>query len=115
MHLDIFIGFIVPTSNGRNVRSFSINFDDLDDINKRSNERYDQLIDVIQVRRQLNNQLTRKKQLKDLTIEKPHGQEIMGVCLLRELTYFDVGRFFMADSLHNIFIGTFVRNMFAFF
>lgn len=115
MYLVVFIGFMVETSNDGHVRSFSTSVDDLDDIDKRSNERYDQLIDVIQAHKQLNYHLARNKQLKDSSIVKQYGKGIAGVCIFRELTYFDVGRSFMADSLHNIYAGAFVRNIFAFF
>ena len=35
---------------------------------------------------------------------------ISGHCILRELSHFDVGFSFMADSLHNIYIGAFVSD-----
>ena len=50
-----------------------------------------------------------KKHLEDASIDQKNGKGIMGVCIFRELAYFDVGRSFIADSLHNIYIGSFVR------
>jgi hypothetical protein len=38
--------------------------------------------------------------------EMEHG--IVGPCVLRQLTYFDVGFSFVSDSLHNIYHGAFV-------
>lgn len=38
-----------------------------------------------------------------------HGY--LGECALRELRYFDVGRSFAFDTLHNLYRGTFVSNL----
>jgi hypothetical protein len=36
----------------------------------------------------------------------------LGPCILKALSYFDVGRSFIADTLHNTYIGAFVRRLF---
>ena len=44
-------------------------------------------------------------------LEKEHRQKEKGVkgrCVLRSLSCFDVGRSFLIDSLHNIYLGLFV-------
>jgi hypothetical protein len=46
----------------------------------------------------------RKKKL--LIIQ--HKKEIVGLFILSELSFFDTGRSFMADSLHNVYIEAFV-------
>jgi hypothetical protein len=72
---------MVRTENDGNVRSFAMTSHDFDQIQLRSNMRYDILFEE---------------------------KGILGPCILRELSYFDVGRGFMADSLHNVYIGSFV-------
>ncbi|CAF4957099.1 unnamed protein product, partial [Rotaria sp. Silwood1] len=71
-------GFVVPTAKGGHVRSFSTSYDDLDDICTRSNQRYDQLIDLIQMHQQLKALLPYKKRLKDASIDQKNGKGIVG-------------------------------------
>jgi hypothetical protein len=54
------------------------------------------------------HQLPARKR-KPLSVQhKIEERGILGPCILRELSYFDVGTSFMADSLHNVYIGAFV-------
>ncbi|CAF1527503.1 unnamed protein product [Adineta ricciae] len=92
---------MVSTTQGGHVRSFSINDQELSNIVVRSNERYDILIDIFQVQEQLQNHWPYHRRSKEPPIDKWNEKGLMGVCILRELTYFDVGRSFLADSLHN--------------
>jgi hypothetical protein len=49
---------------------------------------------------------------RDIRIAKErHKNNEMGLkrpCILRELEHFDVGKSFVVDSLHNIYLGVFV-------
>ncbi|CAF4182121.1 unnamed protein product, partial [Rotaria magnacalcarata] len=102
-------GFMVPTKNDGNVRSFSMDYDNTINVTKRSNKRYDELITIYQLQQQLKDLWPNKKKLPDVLIDEQREKGIVGVCLLRDLTYFDVGRSFMSDSLHNVYIGAFKR------
>ncbi len=59
-----------------------------------------------------NNHFHLEKETYYLTDTKQMKKEIFGSCILKELSYFDVGRSFMADTLHNAYIGAFVRRLF---
>ena len=99
---------MVSTNKGGHVRSFSLDSQELSAVICRSNERYDVLIDIFELQKQLKNLWPRGLHSKDPPIDKQNEKGIMGVCLLRELIYFDVGRSFMTDSLHNVYIGALV-------
>jgi hypothetical protein len=46
---------------------------------------------------------------KSLIIQyKTEEKGIIGLCILRKFSFFDVGRGFMADSLRNVYIEAFV-------
>ncbi len=50
-------------------------------------------------------------QKKRATIKTEYRDQMrghVGVCVLRGLTYFDVGKSFLSDSLHNIYHGVMV-------
>ena len=99
---------MVPTLKGGHVRSFATTEAELDDIPMRSNERYDILIDIFQLQQQLQELWPRDRHSKEPPVDKRNEKGLMGNCLLRELRYFDVGRSFLADTLHNVYIGAFV-------
>ncbi|CAF1619215.1 unnamed protein product [Rotaria magnacalcarata] len=103
---------MVPTKNDGNVRSFSMDYDNTINVTKRSNKRYDELITIYQLQQQLKDLWPNKKKLPDVLIDEQREKGIVGVCLFRDLTYFDVGRSFMSDSLHNVYIGAFVSEYF---
>ncbi|CAF1528663.1 unnamed protein product [Adineta ricciae] len=102
-------GFILPTDRGGHVRSFSMTQHDIDNIQIRSNERYDHLINLFELQKQLRNLWPKRNRLIDELTDEQNEKGIAGICLFRELLHFDVGRSFMADSLHNIYIGLFKR------
>jgi hypothetical protein len=107
--LILLLGFMVPTNKKGHVRSFSISDQaELSDIVIRSNQRYDILIDIYQLQKELVDHWPRHRHSKEPPTDKRNEKGLMGVCVLRELAYFDVGRSFLADSLHNVYIGAFV-------
>ena len=99
---------MVTTENAGHVRSFSLSHRDIDFIHLRSNERYDALFDLLQLQKHLRSFLPTKKQKQSAIIDKKKEKGIVGECVFRKLAHFDVGRSFMVDSLHNIYIGAFV-------
>ena len=103
---------MVGTDKGGHVRSFSVNQYDIENIPTRCNERYDVLINVFELQQQLRSIWPKKKRLMIELANEENEKGIMGVCPLRELAHFDVGRSFMTDSLHNIYIGVFVRKIY---
>ena len=105
----------MATENGGHVRSFSIARSDFDGIHGRSNERYDALFDLLKLQEQLRNCLPLNQQRKAAITDKSTEKGILGECILRQLGHFDVGRSFMVDSLHNIYLGAFVSRTHAFF
>ena len=64
----------------------------------RTNETYDEFMKIDPGKRA-------KKRLELRDQMRGH----VSVCLLRGLTYFDVGTSFLSDSLHNIYHGVMVR------
>ena len=110
IYCEILIGFMVPTDKKGYVRSFATNDQELNELIPRSNDRYDLLIDVFEVQKQLNSLWVRDRYSRKPPTDKLNEKGLMGVCLLRELAHFDVGRSFMADSLHNVYIGAFVSH-----
>jgi hypothetical protein len=106
---------MIRTKKGGNVRSFSTSQNDIDNIPVRCNEHYDILINLFELQQQLRDLWPKKKQLMVQLADEKNEKGIMGVCLFRELAHFDVGRSFMADSLHNIYIGAFVRKEYKLF
>jgi len=99
---------MVDTENGGHVRSFALSHQEIDAIHLRSNERYDALFDLCQLQKHLRSFLPRKKQKKSAKVDKLTEKGIVGECIFRQLAHFDVGRSFMVDSIHNIYIGAFV-------
>jgi hypothetical protein len=64
---------------------------------------------VFELQQQLRNLWPKQKRLMIELANEINEKGIKGICSLRELTYFDVGHSFLTDSLHNIYIGAFVR------
>jgi hypothetical protein len=102
---------MVKTSAKGSTRSFSLTYADLQQIPSRSNERYDILLNLkFHNQQKMNAFLNRsKKQQKEIQEKYKFVEKgILGECILRSLTFFDVGISFMADSLHNVYSGAFV-------
>lgn len=107
--MDIFTGVMVKTENHGHVRSFAMTHDDFERIHLRSNKRFDTLIDLKLSHEQIRETVTETRKRKYLLVQHQNEEKgISGQCILRELSYFDVGSSFMADSLHNVYIGAFV-------
>lgn len=104
-------GFMVKSERGH-VRSFAVEEDDLANITLRTNERYDLLLELKQrndtnMQNFKNRSKKERQEIEDQNKKKEKG--VKGICVLRSLLSFDVGISFMADSLHNVYSGCFVR------
>lgn len=85
--------------------------DDFLSTSLRSNKRYDILIELKSMHEHLRERSS-SESIKSLELKHKKAEKgILGQCSLRKLSYFDVGSSFMADSLHNIYIGAFVSNL----
>ena len=105
-----FLGIMVLSKRGH-VRSFAMTNADLVQIELRSNQRHDTLLDFKTRHHQQMIALSKKSKKEKTIIEKGHKiaeKGILGRCILRSLRHFDVGTSFMADSLHNVYSGAFV-------
>ena len=107
IYYEVLIGFMVPTDKRGYVRSFPTNDQELNELIPPSNDRYDVLIGVFEVHKQLNNLGVRDRYSRKPPTNELSEKGLMGVCLLQELAHFDAGRSFMADSLHNVYLGAF--------
>lgn len=88
------LGITVPTQDGstHRIRVFPLSITSISTVVRRSNENYDKVM-----------------KLKNPSDDKRKGY--LGECALRSLTYFDVGRSFLTDSLHNLYGGTMVSQI----
>lgn len=100
----------MPTNKNGSIVSFAIG-EDNPPAHARTNDRHDELLE--QLRRN-------EDQLSKLTnchgrraFKEAHKNAVKGVkgpCVLRNLLKFDVGKSFLVDSLHNIYLGLFVSS-----
>ncbi|CAF3091699.1 unnamed protein product [Rotaria socialis] len=88
-------GKSVQSGNG-SIRVFIRNTED--NIEDRKNALYDKHLLILSQRR---------SKLKTNEYDPACGRQ--GVCLLRDLSYFNIGQSCTADSLHNVYAGTFKR------
>ncbi|CAF1674104.1 unnamed protein product, partial [Rotaria magnacalcarata] len=102
-------GFMVRTDKEGNVRSFAMTLDAVEETNLRSNMRFDVLLDLKLLHEQIQQSFPMRKRKSLVEQHRLEEKGILGPCILRELSYFDVGRSFMADTLHNVYIGAFKR------
>ena len=101
---------MVKTNKGY-VRSFFMNKTDLESVQLRCNQRYDSLLSLKHYHQQKINTVDKELKKKRKYLEEQHvtaEKGILGECILQSLRNFDVGTSFMADSLHNVYIGAFV-------
>lgn len=105
---------MVRTENDGNVRSFAMTSHDFDQIEIRCNMRYDILLDLKFLHERIQKTFPAGKKKQLMKKHKIEGKGILGPCILRQLSYFDVGRSFMADTLHNVYIGAFVCGLFCY-
>jgi hypothetical protein len=110
----IFLGISVSTKNDGSVVSFAI-YENDQPTRIRTNERHDLLLQQL---RQAEIQLAAFKGHRGrgaLTqAYKNIEKRFKGPCILRTLSAFDVGRSFLVDSLHNIYLGVFVSRSIIF-
>ncbi|CAM4791834.1 unnamed protein product [Rotaria magnacalcarata] len=93
------------------VRSFAVGLNLLKTMQQRCNVRYDTLLALKQFRDFQRTQLSKKDQKEQEKVDQQKNRGILGPCLLRSCSMFDVGHSFMSDSLHNVYIGAFKRMM----
>jgi hypothetical protein len=86
---------------------------DLEQVELRTNQRHDLLLALKHRQQQTVAILNISKKERNLLLQQQHRAEkyILGKCILRSLRAFDVETSFMADSLHNVYRGVFVRNI----
>ncbi|CAF4166937.1 unnamed protein product [Rotaria magnacalcarata] len=102
-------GVSVPTKNDGSVVSFAI-YENNTNACERTNERYDLLQQEVKMNEnQLANFTGSRGRPALIEVHKNAEKGIKGPCLLRALSKFDVGRCFLVDSLHNIYLGLFKR------
>ncbi|CAF5202325.1 unnamed protein product, partial [Rotaria magnacalcarata] len=97
------------TKNDGSVVSFAI-YENNPNACERTNERYDLLQQEVKMNEnQLANFTGSCGRPALIEVHKNAEKGIKGPCLLRALSKFDVGRCFLVDSLHNIYLGLFKR------
>lgn len=101
----------IESTNGH-VRSFAAESDVLNNIQERCNIRHDVLLALKQSRDCYRGQLPKREQKYQEKCDQKKNCGILGPCVLRRCTMFDVGYSFMSDSLHNVYIGAFVSVLF---
>ena len=92
-----------------------MNSRDFNSIQLRSNMRYDVLFDLKMLHGQIEQSFPARKRKKLIKEHSLQEKGIIGPCILRQLSSFDVGRGFMADTLHNVYIGSFVCRLSRYF
>ena len=104
------LGFVVATDKGGHVNSFAWEREKADEIFDRSNQRHDDLIDLQMLNGLLLQSLIGGKRTAQVKANKQTEKGILGPCILRRLSNFDVGKSFLVDSLHNVYLGAFVSS-----
>ncbi|CAF3308072.1 unnamed protein product [Rotaria socialis] len=102
-------GFMVRTDKEGNVRSFAMTLGAVEETYLRSSMRFDVLLDLKLLHEQIQQSFPMRKRKSLMEELRLKEKGVLGPCILRELSYFDVRRSFMADTLHNVYIGAFKR------
>jgi hypothetical protein len=108
-------GTMMKTSAKGSARSFAVNKIKFQQIELRSNQRYDALLNLRHYHQQQLNTFDKLSKQQRKIIEEQYAAKekgILGECTLRSLFCCDVGTSFMADSLHNVYAGAFVSKIF---
>lgn len=98
----------MPTKKDGSVVSFAVHVNDAP-VYLRNNERHDLLLNQLQ-----KNQVeiaafsNYRGRTALMQTHKDLEKGLKGGCILRSLSKFDVGRSFLVDSLHNIYLGVVV-------
>ncbi|CAF1543379.1 unnamed protein product [Adineta ricciae] len=101
--------FMVRTEHDDNVRSFAMILNAIEETDLRSNTRYDNLLNLKLLHEQMRESFSGGKKKSLIEQQKEAEKGILGPCILRELSFFYVGRGFMADTLHNVYMDAFKR------
>ena len=105
-------GSSIATRNDGSIVSFVVSENDIP-ITERCNERHDFYQD--QLRRNAMELANFVGSHGRSALLKAHKKAVKGAkepCVLRSLSRFDVGRSFVFDSLHNLYLGLFVSRSF---
>jgi hypothetical protein len=100
---------VTSGSSGGSVRSFALPSNLLRNVEQRGNTRHDVLLTLKAARDRQRARLPLARQKRQEKCDKQRNHGIQGPCILRSCSEFDVGASFMSDSLHNVYIGAFVR------
>lgn len=100
---------VISGPSGGSVRSFALPSDLLRNVEQRGNTRHDVLLILKAARDRQRARLPLARQKRQEKCDKHKNHGILGPCILRSCLKFDVGASFMSDSLHNVYIGAFVR------
>lgn len=90
------------------VRSLAADLKALKRMEQLCNIRYDVLLTFKEHYDELRARMPRADQKRQEIYDQQKCFGILGPCVLRKCSMFDVGHSFMADSLHNVYIGAFV-------
>ena len=108
------IGEVVLTSRGGYLNAFVVPGEDSAELIDRTNDRYDALITL----KESNNDALVAMPLSQRSTQMKKNNEaekgILGHCILRQLSAFDVGHGFVTDSLHNVYQGCWVSSLLHF-
>lgn len=98
----------MPTKKDGSIVSFAICEND-PPAHARTNDRHDELLEQLRRSEDLLSKLTNRGGRR--AFKEAHKNAVKGAkgpCVLRNLLKFDVGKSFLVDSLHNIYLGLFV-------
>ena len=103
-----YIGKSVPTSNDGSLVTFAVR-EGVPFAQERTNERHDLLLQQLRINETILAGHTNRRGRKALAERLKATQNgVQGFCILRSLSTFDVGRSFLVDSLHNVYLGLYV-------
>lgn len=99
---------MVKTANDGYVRTFAMTHGDFERTPLRSNARIDALLSLKILHKDLRKLELPQRRKTMLIQHQDDEKDVLGFCILRELSHFDVSSSFMSDTLHNVYIGCFV-------
>lgn len=98
----------MSTNNDGSVVSFAI-YESIPLTSERTNERHDFLLQQLRTNEaELARHPSNRGRNALLKKQRKTEKGVKGLCILRPLSNFDVGRSFLVDSLHNVYLGLFV-------
>jgi hypothetical protein len=69
------------------------------------------LLDLKLLNQQIQQSFPSRKKKQLMKQYKINEKGILGPCILRQMSYFYVGLGFMADTPHNVYIGSFIHRL----